>query len=169
MPDRVREAVFSMLGARYDTPGALPPLHVADVFAGTGSLGIEALSRGAASCVFFEREREALRVLRGNLDALGVGPEGVVVSRDAWVAALPRAGAAPFGLVFLDPPYEDARDASPQGAVWRFLLELSRAASERPRVVLHHPRSVVYAATSDGPWVMEDSRSYGTNQVTMFV
>ena len=66
--DRVREAVFSMLGP-------LDGMRVLDLFAGSGALGIEALSRGATHAVFVERTRPALDVLRANLEALGLGPE----------------------------------------------------------------------------------------------
>ena len=67
MPDRLKEAIFAMLGDYYDCPGELPELHVADVFAGSGSLGLEALSRGASTCYFFERDRKALEMLKINL------------------------------------------------------------------------------------------------------
>lgn len=112
--DRVREAIFSMLGP-------LDQARVLDLFAGTGALGIEALSRGAAAAVFVERDRLALIALRGNLAALGLDPAGEaaaatgrvplvqVRSQDAFAAL---AGAAASGerydLVFLDPPYAQA-------------------------------------------------------------
>src|SRR3989304_6946937 len=80
MPDRVKQAIFDMLGSRYDDPGALPPLLVADVFAGGGSMGLEALSRGAAFCSFFERDRQALEALCSNIESLGAGQESRVVA-----------------------------------------------------------------------------------------
>ncbi|MCH7814456.1 MAG: RsmD family RNA methyltransferase [Planctomycetes bacterium] len=58
-PDRIKEAVFDILGARWGSPGTVPPLWVADLFAGSGSLGLEAVSRGARGCVFVERDRAA--------------------------------------------------------------------------------------------------------------
>ncbi len=82
--DRVREAVFAMLG---DVEGAC----VLDLFAGTGALGIEALSRGARRAVFVERDADAARVLSANLTALGIAPETVEVRRvDALAAAAQR-------------------------------------------------------------------------------
>lgn len=105
--DRVREALFSMLGS-------LDGASVLDLFAGTGALGIEALSRGAAQAVFVERDRLALSALRANLAALGLGAEGgepqvQVRARDA-VAALGGAieQGETYDLVFLDPPYAQA-------------------------------------------------------------
>jgi 16S rRNA (guanine966-N2)-methyltransferase len=96
----VREALFSVLG---DVGG----LSVLDLFAGSGALGIEALSRGAASAVFVERAAPALSALAANLEALGI--DAPVHRRDAraFVGDASRAGHT-YDLVFLDPPYRDA-------------------------------------------------------------
>jgi len=99
---RVREALFAMLG---DIEGAL----VLDLFAGSGALGIEALSRGAARATFVERAPRALAALRANVEALGLGERCEIVARDA-LAAL--RGAAIYDLVFLDPPYAMAVELS---------------------------------------------------------
>ncbi len=95
--DRAREAIFSMLTSRL---GSFEALDVADVFAGTGALGIEALSRGAGSACFIESDASAARAIKANLQALGA--DGDV--RQAPVLAL---GPAPRGhhVLFLDPPY----------------------------------------------------------------
>jgi 16S rRNA (guanine966-N2)-methyltransferase len=93
--DRVREAVFSSLGAFVE--GA----RVADLYAGAGSFGIEALSRGAETAVFVERGRRALDSLRRNLDELGL--EGEIVASD--VAGWLRKQGHRFDLVFCDPPW----------------------------------------------------------------
>jgi 16S rRNA (guanine966-N2)-methyltransferase len=95
--DRVREALFSMLG---DVNGA----RVLDLYAGSGALGIEALSRGAASAVFVERDPAAVAAIERNLTAVGV--EAVVVRQDV-LRYLARA-EGPFELVFCDPPYDSA-------------------------------------------------------------
>ena len=95
--DRVREALFSMLG---EIGGA----RVLDLYAGSGALGIEALSRGAESAVFVERNARAAATIRRNLDAVGVAAE--VRRRDAL--RFLTGGAGPFDLVFVDPPYDSA-------------------------------------------------------------
>jgi 16S rRNA (guanine966-N2)-methyltransferase len=94
--DRVREALFSMLASRL---GSFEGLQVADLFAGSGALGLEALSRGAAHCVFVENDRSAVEAIRSNLAALGAA--GEILARSAEHAALP----VPANLAFLDPPY----------------------------------------------------------------
>ena len=107
--DRVREALFSMLG---DVAGA----RVLDLFAGSGALGIEALSRGAAEAVFVERDARALRALRANLGALGLAaPRAQVRRRDALAALRSaRRRKETYDLVFIDPPYSQARDWGPE-------------------------------------------------------
>lgn len=101
--DRVREALFSMLASRV---GAFDGLAVADLFAGSGALGIEALSRGAASCLFVEQDGAALDALRANLAALKLA--GKV--RPASVLALGPV-PAPFDIVLMDPPYRTGAGA----------------------------------------------------------
>jgi 16S rRNA (guanine966-N2)-methyltransferase len=95
--DRVREALFSMLG---DVSGA----RVLDLYAGSGALGIEALSRGAESAVFVERDRAALAALERNLEATGA--RGQVRRQD--VARFLARSEGTFDLVFCDPPYDGA-------------------------------------------------------------
>ena len=95
--DRTREALFSMLAARL---GDFEGLAVGDFFAGSGALGIEALSRGAGSCLFVEQDRNALDALRANLEKLGA--KGDV--RATSVMALGPA-RQPLDVVLMDPPY----------------------------------------------------------------
>lgn len=99
--DRVREAIFSTLGHEL---GTWRGVHVLDLFAGSGGLGLEAVSRGAAAAVFVERDRRVAAVLRRNIVSLGCDTCDVVV---ADVRSLPRPAAeqAPAALVLADPPY----------------------------------------------------------------
>ena len=97
--DRTRETLFSMLVSRL---GSFEGLKVADLFAGSGALGIEALSRGAASCIFVEQDASAIRALRSNLASLQAQAQGDV--RAASVLALGPA-KEPLDLILLDPPY----------------------------------------------------------------
>ena len=97
--DRTRETLFSMLVSRI---GSFEGLAVADLFAGSGALGLEALSRGAASCVFVEQDAAAIRALRSNVASLQAQSQCDV--RAGSVLALGPA-KAPLDLVMLDPPY----------------------------------------------------------------
>ncbi|MBE7447780.1 MAG: 16S rRNA (guanine(966)-N(2))-methyltransferase RsmD [Kofleriaceae bacterium] len=97
--DKVRQALFNILGP------PPPATHVLDLFAGSGALGLEALSRGAATATFVERGRPALLALRANLEALGVTAQALVAATDvARFCAQPPAGPR-WRWVFLDPPY----------------------------------------------------------------
>ena len=119
-PDRVRESLFSMLTHM----GVIDDARVLDLFAGTGALGLEALSRGAASAVFVENGRAGQRLIAENIAMLGAKDQTQVMRTDA--TRLDAWAHAPFDLVFLDPPYgksmgqralEAARDWIAPGAV----------------------------------------------------
>ena len=116
--ERLRGAVFNILGKTVE--GA----EVLDLFAGSGSLGLEALSRGAMRCVFVERSRPALGALRRNIEALGFTDRSRVVAGDALKLRPERLGV-PFDLVFIDPPHALAgrlEEESPLGGLLRNLL-----------------------------------------------
>lgn len=103
--DRVKEALFSKLLSRL---GEFDGMRVLDIFAGTGNLGIEALSRGASYAVFIDSHRESAEVIRKNLEITRYAEQSKVVLQEAapalkWLAR----GEAPFHLVFLDPPYHE--------------------------------------------------------------
>jgi 16S rRNA (guanine966-N2)-methyltransferase len=107
--DRVREALFSILGSSAPLHG----LHVLDLYAGSGALGLEALSRGAERAEFVENDPAAARCLRANLDALHVPPERAVVHRADVLRALgdARMRDSTYSLVLVDPPYRLAPGA----------------------------------------------------------
>ncbi|MGH3852560.1 MAG: 16S rRNA (guanine(966)-N(2))-methyltransferase RsmD [Pseudonocardiaceae bacterium] len=98
--ERVREAVFSALQARRDLEGA----RVLDLYAGSGALGLEALSRGAAHVRFVESDRRAVAVLRRNVEALGLGGAALVSTAEV-LAVLREDPGMPYDVVLADPPY----------------------------------------------------------------
>lgn len=108
--DRVRETLFSMLASRI---GSFGDLRVADLFAGSGALGLEALSRGAATATFVENDAKAAAAIRRNAEKLGATVD--VLSGSAL--ALPRS--EPFDLIFADPPYSDGAGTAVVQAVER--------------------------------------------------
>jgi 16S rRNA (guanine966-N2)-methyltransferase len=142
--DKVREAVFNALGSL----DLVRDATVADLFAGSGALGIEALSRGAAHCTFVERDRTAVRWLRDNLGALDLADRSTVVAGDALV----MGKGLDVDLVLADPPYgfDD----------WSGLLGLSAA----PFVVAESGREL---GPVDG-WVVTRSKRYSRTWVTFF-
>ncbi len=104
--DRVRESLFSALDSLLEAEGDVwPQIDVLDLYAGSGSLGLEALSRGARSVVMVESDRQALRVLAGNCATVDL-PGAVVVDRSVTRLGAPAAGRAAATLVLADPPYD---------------------------------------------------------------
>ncbi len=98
--DRVRESLFNIVAARRDLTG----LAVLDLYAGSGALGLEALSRGAASALFVESDQRTAAVIARNIEALGV--TGATLRRGAVATVLAAGAAAPVDLVLADPPYD---------------------------------------------------------------
>jgi 16S rRNA (guanine966-N2)-methyltransferase len=169
--DRVKEAVFAML----DDVAAL---HVLDLFAGTGALGIEALSRGAAQAVFVERDIGAVKVLNANLAALGIAPELAEVRPADALAALRSAASREetYDLVFIDPPYGRARPASPAPdppSAERWGAELSAMLpallSPGARVVVESDRRapLELSREGEGGLVIERDKRYGDTSITI--
>jgi 16S rRNA (guanine966-N2)-methyltransferase len=140
--DRVREAIFNSLGSAGVLEGAI----VADLFAGSGAIGIEALSRGAERCIFVERDRAALRALHENLDALDLTGRVKVLAADA----LSVAATIDADIVFADPPYEFDS--------WHELLGRVRA-----DLVIAESGSSVDAPTG---WTVTRDKKYGRTRVT---
>jgi len=105
MPDLVREALFNLLRGHSD--GAL----VLDLFSGSGAVGLEAISRGAARCVMVERDRRAVATIEQNIEALGVQDRCEVVRADALSPALVARLPRPAHLIMFDPPYPMVWDA----------------------------------------------------------
>lgn len=154
--DRVKESLFDILGA--DIEGC----RFLDLFGGTGAVGIEALSRGAAHCTFVERDHRALRTIRQNLKETGLDAEAEVVRGDAF-AYLRRPGLEPFDIIYIAPPQ--------YRGMWRQALE---AIDARPEllsldglvIVQIHPREA-----EDVPLrhlTLNDERRYGSTLLRFY-
>ncbi|MCK0128093.1 16S rRNA (guanine(966)-N(2))-methyltransferase RsmD [Erythrobacter sp. F6033] len=103
--DRTRETLFSMLTSRL---GSFDELRIADLFAGSGALGIEALSRGAAHCLFVEQDRAAVDVIRANITSLDARARATVETMSVMHL---RPAREPYDLILLDPPYHTGAGA----------------------------------------------------------
>lgn len=117
MPDRVKEAVFNILRGHVEGQAVL------DAFAGVGTMGLEALSRGAARAVMIEKDRKIVGILRENAERLGVGDAAEVVHGDALGSAAVSRCPDPAHLIFYDPPYPLVTDPARRG---RTLGQLAR-------------------------------------------
>jgi 16S rRNA (guanine966-N2)-methyltransferase len=141
--DRVREAVFNAL---FSLDDAVDGAVVLDLFAGTGALGLEALSRGAAKVTFIENHRDAATALSANIANLGFGDRSMVIRSDArrWLASAPH-----FDIAFLDPPYDFTE--------WNSLLSTLSATL----AVVESDRSIEVP----GRWGLVRERRYGATVV----
>jgi 16S rRNA (guanine966-N2)-methyltransferase len=148
----VKEAIFNLIGPR------LGGVHVLDLFAGSGALGIEALSRGAASVTFVDREPRGLAILRQNLDTLDLKEQGRVVRGDVvrWLESSPDE-IKRAGIVFMDPPYDDV-------VLDRALKVIDREVGEATVVVEHSRRHELPAVTR---LQVDRQRRYGDTMVTV--
>jgi 16S rRNA (guanine966-N2)-methyltransferase len=161
--DKVREAVFNALGSL----GAVDDAVVVDLFAGSGALGIEALSRGAARCTFVENDRRALGVVKTNVDTLGIGGSSIVLPLDI-VRDVTSAGAlrlrevlAGATLVLADPPYGFLH--------WSEIFSAAESAARSVVLVIEtEARSRVHDEVPQG-WKLVRRRDYGRTTVGFFV
>ena len=156
--DRVKQSTFDILAP------LVPDAVVYDCFAGTGSMGLECLSRGAAHVTFFEADRSAARLLRQNIDALGVAARSTVVLGDLfqWFAnAPPSRPPALADVVFLDPPYRLLRDQPADLAAWAAAVTAGHLAPAG-LVVFRHDATDALALP---PLTAADVRTYGSMAV----
>ncbi len=168
--DRVKSALFDILGSYYDTPGELPAIQVADVFAGGGSIGLEASSRGAARVVFYEQDRRAVSVLKSNMEQLQMGAEGAIVATNLWRKGITLpTGMGKHDLVMLDPPFPMTKDIS-SGSRMGVLLQRLRqndVVNADALLVFRHEQSVEVTDQLPGDWHLFDQRTYGRNVLSL--
>jgi 16S rRNA (guanine966-N2)-methyltransferase len=158
--DRVREGLFGILTSAAAVEGA----RVLDLYAGTGALAFEALSRGAARAVLVESSREALAAVRANVAALAVAERAHVMEADVRSAMRRIARAGPFDLVLADPPWA-AVDTGEAAGVLAQLVSAGGLA-ERALVVLEH--SARSSAPAIEGLVVDDARRYGDAALTFY-
>lgn len=162
--DRVREALMSTL---ISIRGSLEGEVVLDAFAGSGALGLEALSRGARHVTFYEKNAAALRVLRANIDSLMVAQSCYTVRHADVLKTPPRGFVAPYGLVFLDPPY--ALKATDMCAFLRGIDEAGLLALEA-LISYEHGKSAdsaVEGAFDSLQWEPVSHKHYGDTTITI--
>ena len=154
--ERTREAIFDLLGSTL-----VPDARVLDLYAGTGALGIEALSRGAAFADFVEQDESTARRLRSNLEALGVADRSRVHRADLDGGELPSSAPGPWDLVFLDPPY-----AGKAGALW--LTALARGTWGPAGGVVVYERGQRTEAPAPEGLSLWKERRYGDTIVALY-
>ncbi|HEY5958731.1 MAG TPA: 16S rRNA (guanine(966)-N(2))-methyltransferase RsmD [Polyangiaceae bacterium] len=155
--DRVKEALFSMLGN-------ISGKNVADLYAGTGALGIEALSRGALHACFVERARDALACLRRNLQDLGLDESSTVIARSLESAGNEVSQRGPYDLLFCDPPWKSLTEVG----VTLNRLRLEQWLTPTGLFILEHPAKFDAATLHLEGLTLEDRRHWGDTGITLF-
>ena len=161
--DRVKESLFSIL-YKYDV---IPGARVADLFCGTGSTGLEAISRGADSCVFVELSRQVTAILQKNIDRAGFSEQAKVLKANAFKSGAPMyLKDNKYDLIFVDPPYKMALDTEQGSQLGKLLILISEQVN---------PNAIVSVRTSDHS-VLQDSyaslkiidrRTWGSMAITL--
>jgi 16S rRNA (guanine966-N2)-methyltransferase len=161
--DRVKESLFSVL-YQYDLPAHA---RVADLFAGVGSLGLEALSRGAAWVSFAEHDLAIQRILQANIDKAGFTDRSCIQSSSAYAAgALPVPGVPLYNLVFVDPPYPTTEDVGGQSSLAGLMDCLAKQVTLDALIVVRtHKRA--HLLERYGPFGVVDRRAWGKMAVTL--
>ena len=155
--DRVKEAVFNLLGPDWEG------LRVLDLFAGSGALGIEALSRGAAYAVFVDKASPSLGVIQSNLDACGFADRARLIRADAIRFLHAKTEQDRFDAIFADPPYDSGLAGRCLEAVGRFV-----ALSDSGRMIVEHSRREALPERVENLTVRTE-RSYGDTTVTVYI
>ena len=159
--DRARQAVFNILEHASWSPG-LNGARILDLFAGTGALGLEALSRGAASCLFLDTDPAARAALMTNIEECGAMGITRVWKRDAaCLDPMPASANGPFDVVFVDPPYAKGFDVAA-------LIGLARGWLA-PQGVIMLERGRGEGTLMSGDFEVVDTREYGAAQVVFLV
>jgi 16S rRNA (guanine(966)-N(2))-methyltransferase RsmD len=157
--DRVKESVFNIL---MSLPRPMAGAKVLDVFAGTGNLGLEALSRGAAQAVFIDNNRESAALIEKNIDHLGYRERSTVIVREALIALQQLGSKSQFDIVFLDPPYR-------QGHVERLLKHISQSSLlAESAVVIAELAKNEDLGHSFGTLELLERRNYGDTSIALF-
>ena len=158
IPDRVKESLFAML------QGNCEDASVFDAFAGTGAIGLEAISRGAASCLFIERDRNVAKILQHNIDSLGVGDRCEVLLGDALGAGALARAPRPLTLAFLDPPYPLVREALGFKRVMAQAAALVELLADDGFLILRvpHPLTIGDVAKPEDAAGMEENEAEGS-------
>jgi len=161
--DRVKESLFSVL-YKYDLPGGA---IAADLFCGVGSLGLEALSRGAEFVTFIEQDSKIISVLNKNIEKAGFVKESKVIRANAFkIGALVDSGLEKYGLVFVDPPYADTKDVQ-DGSALSGLLDLLGEQVAGDGIVVVRTSQNVSLIERYGEFKVIERHRWGTMAVTI--
>ena len=156
--DRVREAIFSIITSR---TGSMAGLQVLDICAGTGALGLEALSRGASKCTFIDNSHQAAEIIAHNSKTCTLS-NNVQIIKSEYTRAMPRLGTSTFDLIFIDPPYN--RNMLPP--IIECISNLNLLAPDG--IICAEESSTAAVPDETGRFICADVRTYGDTSIYLF-
>ena len=157
---RVKQALFNILSTR--TTG----VAVLDLFAGTGSLGLEALSHGARLCYFVENNSKSLPVLQRNIEKCHFNEQSEIVKRDVFHLGRQSLTGIKFELIFFDPPYHYFDNPVTRRTCLQFLAnDISQLAEMGALLILHYRRGALAGVPVRSPLTILDNRQYGSTEL----
>lgn len=151
--DRIKETLFNMIAPK------IPDCRFLDLFSGSGGIGIEALSRGAAEAVFVEQDRQALQIIRQNLQFTRLSDRARVIAGEAVRTVSSMGTERAFDVIFMDPPYDNGLERKVLEA-----LRESRAADENTLIIIEASNDTDFSYLEEAGYVMERNKSYGSNR-----
>jgi|TARA_B110000238_G_C16083606_1_gene420592 16S rRNA (guanine966-N2)-methyltransferase len=137
LKDMVRESIFNIIEHSKKESVAIKNANVLDLFSGTGSFGIECLSRGAKQVIFFENYKESIKILKKNIELLRLNEKIKIIEEDAYNLGKTNLGLKKFDLIFLDPPFKDSKI--------NILIELisySKIISKKTLIIIHRNKKI---------------------------
>ena len=165
IPDMVKEALFSIIGKDIEDK------TVADLFSGTGSIGLEAISRGAAHAVFVDMDREAIIRLKQNIDKLDFKNESTVVSADIFKFGLPNdrfsGGHSNYDIVFCDPPFPLAREVDERSKLGKLMTKMCKQIEPEKIVIVRNEKKFPMLETY-ADLKLYDRRTYGIMDLNFY-
>ena len=158
LKDMVRESIFNIIEHSKNQYVELNNAKVLDLFSGTGSFGIECLSRGAKKVIFFENYKNSIKILKKNLDLLNINKQSNIIEKDAYNITQSQNDLLKFNLIFLDPPFKDNKL---NHLIAR--IKQIKIASKNTLIILHRNKKISENISKD--LIISKEKNYGLSKI----
>ena len=158
LKDMVRESIFNIIEHSKNEYVELNNAKVLDLFSGTGSFGIECLSRGAKKVIFFENYKNSIKILKKNLDLLNLNKQSNIIEKDAYNITQSQNNLLKFDLIFLDPPFKDKK-------LNQLILEIKqmKITSKNTLIIIHRNKKISENISND--LTISKEKNYGLSKI----
>ena len=158
LKDMVRESIFNVIEHSINEYVELKNAKVLDLFSGTGSFGIECLSRGAKKVIFFENYKNSIKILKKNLDLLNINKQSNIIEKDAYNITQSQNNLLKFDLIFLDPPFKDNK-------LNQLILKIKqmKITSKNTLIIIHRNKKISENISKD--LIISKEKNYGLSKI----